>query len=177
MISLEINAPSHTHFSEVDRFCIKHFTSCRQAGSLCVIGNSVTCCWNFLTRFSLYSCRKSQNRNKFLFKSSLPWRWNEFISDVQASEPKSLKHLLLGPDNGGSWKKDNNSSKNCTKSTYHQIRDENENTNTQKWQEWIHNNEHQNFRTFHTNQTPTTTILKCAEMAHHYLCDLFEVTK
>lgn len=42
MINSEINAPSHTHFSKIDRFCIKHFTSCRQSVSLCVIGHSVT---------------------------------------------------------------------------------------------------------------------------------------
>lgn len=34
MINSEINAPSHTYFSKVDRFSIKH--------SLCVIGHSVT---------------------------------------------------------------------------------------------------------------------------------------
>lgn len=43
---------SHTDFSKLDKFCIKHFTSCRQYGSLCVIGHAVTFpIFNMLLKF------------------------------------------------------------------------------------------------------------------------------
>lgn len=45
---------------------------------------------------------------------------------------KELRHLLLGPDNRGSWKKKKTIHPNYAKSTYLGVRDEHENFNTRK---------------------------------------------